>query len=322
MDKIISFPILGGLTLNPPSSFEVFGFTIHLYGVIIALGLILGVLYAKHMCPRFGMKFDDIIDFLLLAVPVCVVSARLYYVVFNFGLYRDDPITILYIWKGGLAFYGALIGGLLSVWIFCRWKKLPLGPLLDLGCMGLLIGQAIGRWGNFVNREAFGTSANIAEWPLRMGLTDPITGATTYVHPTFLYESLWYGLGVLLLHLFIKKGKRKFDGEMGILYFIWNGLGRAVVEGLRTDSLYILNTGIRVSQLLAVLLVVLGVVLLAVNLKKCAKTPAVLLVDRVAMAACPALEAETDTPAENVPAAEENGENAHPEAPSEDPETP
>jgi len=301
MEKIISFPLFGDLTLNPPSSFDVFGFTIHFYGVIIAAGLILGVLYAKSQCPRFGMKFDDIIDFMLLAVPVCVVFARLYYVVFNFGLYRDDPISMLYIWEGGLAFYGALIGGVLSVWIFCRWKKLPLGPLLDLGCMGLLIGQAIGRWGNFINREAFGTSANIAEWPLRMGLTDPITGATTYVHPTFLYESLWYGLGILLLHIFIKKGKRKFDGQMCILYFIWNGLGRAVVEGLRTDSLYIFETGIRVSQLLAALLVILGLVLLIVNLKKCTKSPATLWVDRVAMAeGTPAPEAE------NVPEAEES----------------
>ena len=316
MEKIISFPLFGDLSLNPPSSFDVFGFTVHFYGVIIAVGLILGVLYAKSQCPRFGMKFDDIIDFMLLAVPVCVIFARLYYVVFNFGLYRDDLVSALYIWEGGLAFYGALIGGVLSVWIFCRWKKLPLGPLLDLGCMGLLIGQAIGRWGNFINREAFGTSANIAEWPLRMGLTDPITGATTNVHPTFLYESLWYGLGILLLHIFIRKGKRKFDGQMCILYFIWNGLGRAVVEGLRTDSLYILDTGIRVSQLLAAVLVVLGLILLIINLRKCAKTPAVLWVNRAAMAEGPAPEAEgtAEQPAEATPA-EEKSET---DSPSED----
>ena len=317
MEKIISFPFLGDLTLNPPSSFDVFGFTIHFYGVIIAAGLLLGVLYAKSQCPRFGMKFDDIVDFMLLAVPVCVICARLYYVVFNFDLYRGDLLSVFYIWKGGLAFYGALIGGIFSVWIFCRWKKLPLGPLLDLGCMGLLIGQAIGRWGNFINREAFGTSANIAEWPLRMGLTDPITGATTYVHPTFLYESLWYGLGILLLHLFIKKGKRKFDGQICILYFIWNGLGRAVVEGLRTASPYIFNTGIRVSQLLAAGLVLLGLVLLIVNLKKCAKTPAVFWADRVAMAEGPAPEAEAaeEAPAEDIPE-----ETAETDTPSEDSE--
>ena len=317
MTYSIGFPNLGVSFPHVGKSISVFGIEIAYYGIVIAAAMIAGVFLAMWVAKQTKQNPDDYFDLAMIAIVVSVICARLYYVVFNFDLYRGDLLSVFYIWKGGLAFYGALIGGIFSVWIFCRWKKLPLGPLLDLGCMGLLIGQAIGRWGNFINREAFGTSANIAEWPLRMGLTDPITGATTYVHPTFLYESLWYGLGILLLHLFIKKGKRKFDGQICILYFIWNGLGRAVVEGLRTDCLYIFNTGIRVSQLLAAGLVLLGLVLLIVNLKKCAKTPAVFWADRVAMAEGPAPEAEAaeEAPAEDIPE-----ETAETDAPSEDSE--
>lgn len=249
----ISFPNLG-LELNPSRvAFSVFGKDIYWYGIIIATGCVLAVLYAMHRSKEFRLTQDNILDFLFVAVPLAIVCARLYYCIFEWDSYKDDPISILYIWEGGIAIYGAIIGAVIAAVLFCRIKKVPLLPLMDIGALGLLIGQAVGRWGNFINREAHG---GVTDTFLKMGLTNA-QGVVTYYHPTFLYESLWNLVGFVILH-FVSK-KRKFDGQIFAGYVAWYGLGRFWIEGLRTDSLYLFGTGIRASQLLAAVSCILAV---------------------------------------------------------------
>ncbi len=257
-DAIISFPMLGGLELDPPSSFTVFGFPVYLYGVLIALGFLLAMLYCSRQAPRFGVRPDDFFDMMLWMIPCVIVGARLYYVLFRLDYYLADPVQILAVRDGGLAIYGGVIVGVLVVWLVCRKKKIALPAMLDLCVHGLLIGQIIGRWGNFMNREAFGAQTEIF---CRMGLTQP-GGATVYVHPTFLYESLWNLVGLLFLIVWEKRGRRRYDGQCALIYFFWYGLGRAWIEGLRTDSLYIGGTGLRVSQLLSIALCAVSLLLL------------------------------------------------------------
>ena len=248
----ISFPNLG-ISLNPSRvAFNVFGKDVYWYGIIIAVGFCLAVIYAMRRAKSFGLTDDHIMDMLFVAVPSALICARLYYCVFYWELYADDPISILYIWEGGLAIYGGVIGAVLSVVILCKVKRMPFCPYADIGGLGLLIGQMIGRWGNFINREAHGAETNTF---LKMGLEDSF-GQVTYYHPTFLYESLWNLVGFVLLHFYSKK--RKFDGEIFAAYLAWYGLGRLWIEGLRTDSLYLFGTGIRVSQLVAGLSFVLA----------------------------------------------------------------
>lgn len=252
----ITFPNLG-ISVNPSRvAFNVLGKDINWYGIIIAAGFLLAVIYAMRRAPSFGLTEDNILDMLFVAVPLAIVCARLYYCIFYWDLYRDNPIAILYVWEGGLAIYGGVIGAVIGVAIFCRVKKLPIGPLLDVGSLGLLIGQMIGRWGNFMNREAHGA---ITDGFFKMGIADA-AGNVTYYQPTFLYESVWNLVGFVALHFYSKR--RKFDGEVFLLYLAWYGLGRAWIEGLRTDSLYLFNTGIRVSQLLAVLSCVAAIAVL------------------------------------------------------------
>ena len=252
----ITFPNLG-ISVNPSRvAFNVLGKDIYWYGIIIAAGFLLAVIYAMRRAPSFGLNEDNILDMLFVAVPLAIVCARLYYCIFYWDLYRDNPIAILYVWEGGLAIYGGVIGAVIGVAIFCRVKKLPIGPLLDVGGLGLLIGQMIGRWGNFMNREAHGA---ITDGFFKMGIADA-AGNVTYYQPTFLYESVWNLVGFVALHFYSKR--RKFDGEVFLLYLAWYGLGRAWIEGLRTDSLYLFNTGIRVSQLLAALSCVAAIAVL------------------------------------------------------------
>ena len=241
----ITFPALG-LELNPPRGFTIPGtdFTIYFYGVIIAVGLLLAVIYACRRSKQFGIKEDDLLDGVLWIVPLAIICARLYYCIFEWDMYKDDPISILYIWKGGLAIYGGVIGAAIGIVIFCLIKKVKLPAVLDLVAISFLIGQAIGRWGNFFNREAFGAPT---EFFLKMGLLNSTNGITVYYHPTFLYESVWNGAGFVLLHLLSKH--RKYDGQIALGYAAWYGLGRTFIEGLRTDSLY--WGPFRVSQLLA-----------------------------------------------------------------------
>ncbi len=252
----ITFPNLG-ISVNPSRvAFNVLGKDIYWYGIIIAAGFLLAVIYAMRRAPSFGLNEDNILDMLFVAVPLAIVCARLYYCIFYWDLYRDNPIAILYVWEGGLAIYGGVIGAVIGVAIFCRVKKLPIGPLLDVGSLGLLIGQMIGRWGNFMNREAHGA---VTDGFFKMGIADA-AGNVTYYQPTFLYESVWNLVGFVALHFYSKR--RKFDGEVFLLYLAWYGLGRAWIEGLRTDSLYLFNTGIRVSQLLAALSCVAAIAVL------------------------------------------------------------
>ena len=252
----ITFPNLG-ISVNPSRvAFNVLGKDIYWYGIIIAAGFLLAVIYAMRRAPSFGLNEDNILDMLFVAVPLAIVCARLYYCIFYWDLYRDNPIAILYVWEGGLAIYGGVIGAVIGVAIFCRVKKLPIGPLLDVGSLGLLIGQMIGRWGNFMNREAHGA---VTDGFFKMGIADA-AGNVTYYQPTFLYESVWNLVGFVALHFYSKR--RKFDGEVFLLYLAWYGLGRAWIEGLRTDSLYLFNTGIRVSQLLAALSCVASIAVL------------------------------------------------------------
>ena len=253
----ISFPALG-FSWDPARSFSIGPLTINFYGLIIAIGLMLAVVYGCKRAKQFGMSVDDLTDGVLFIVPFAIICARLYYCIFSWKDYADDPISILYIWKGGLAIYGGVIGAGIGIVVFSLVKKIKVGAVLDITSLGFLIGQSIGRWGNFFNREAFGAETDSF---LRMGLTHKITGEITYYHPTFLYESVWNAAGFVLLHFLSKK--RKFDGQIVLGYLAWYGLGRTFIEGLRMDSLYWGN--FRVSQLLAACTCFIGVALLMVN---------------------------------------------------------
>ena len=253
----ISFPALG-INVNPAASFSLFGLTIYYYGLIIASGLLLASVYCNHRSRDFGIKADDWQDLLIYAIPICVIGARLYYVAFNLDAYRGRGLSVLNLREGGMAIYGSVIAAIITVLVFCRAKKIPTGAMLDLGSLGMLIGQSVGRWGNFVNREAYGGETTTF---LRMGLTLP-GSEVFYVHPTFLYESLWNAFGFLFLHLYSARRKRKYDSEVFWLYIAWYGLGRMFIEGLRSDSLYIPGTSIRVSQVLAAVSMVAAVAIL------------------------------------------------------------
>ena len=276
--EAVTFPMLGEwFSFSGEPYFEIFGFKLFWYGAIIACGFLLAVLYCGKRAPEFGISADDFSSMLIVAVPLAVVVARLYYVVFEFNLYRDDLLQIFNIRNGGLAIYGGIIGGALGAIVVCQRKKISKGAMLDVGGLGLLIGQTAGRWGNFVNREAYG---GITDVFCRMGLTNPVTGETVYVHPTFLYESLWNMLGLVLLHIFSKKGKRKYDGQLFTMYVGWYGLGRVFIEGMRTDSLYLFGTDIRISQLLAGASFLTAMILLLVNSRKNKNKPKELWVNR------------------------------------------
>ena len=263
-EAVISFPMLGNLELNPPSYFNLFGKPIYFYGVIIACGMIIAALYCAKKAPQFGLTEDNLYDILIWAIPLCIIGARLYYVAFRWDYYSQNFGEVIAIRNGGLAIYGGIITAIIVGLVWCRVKKIPFYAMVDLASFGLLIGQAIGRWGNFINREAFGGETDVF---CRMGLTLP-GEATLYVHPTFLYESLWNIIGFVVLRIWAKRGGRKYDGQVFWLYIFWYGLGRAWIEGLRTDSLYIGSTDIRVSQLLAAVSALAALVVLIVKAKR------------------------------------------------------
>ena len=241
----ISFPSLG-IDIDPVREFSIGPVSIHMYGLIIACGLVLATIYCMRRAKQFGLTEDHVLDGVLTVTPFAIICARAYYCAFSWDLYKNNPISVLYIWEGGIAIYGGVLGAILGMYVFCRVRKISLGAALDLVLMAFLIGQSIGRWGNFFNREAFGAETDT--W-LRMGLLDTFTGTVTYHHPTFLYESLWNALGFVVLHFLSKK--REYDGQIALGYAVWYGLGRTFIEGLRTDSLYVPGTSIRVSQALA-----------------------------------------------------------------------
>ena len=252
--SIISFPSLG-LEINPPRSFPVGPLDIRLYGLIIACGLLLAVWYACRRSKEFGLKSDDILDGVLWVTPFALLCARLYYCAFEWDRYAADPISVLYVWQGGLAIYGGVIGAIIGAAVITKVKKISLPALLDLLMIGFLIGQSIGRWGNFCNREAFGDATDSF---FRMGLFNERLQQWEYYHPTFLYEALWNAVGFVLLHFLSKK--RKYDGQIALCYAAWYGLGRAFIEGLRVDSLW--WGPFRVSQVLAAVTCIAAVVVL------------------------------------------------------------
>ena len=250
----ISFPSFG-IEVNPPRTLSIGPLTAHYYGLIIAVGLILAVMYACKRSKEFGLKEDDILDGVLWVTPFAIVCARIYYVAFSWADYAENPISVLYIWEGGIAIYGGVLGAIIGMAVMCRIKKVKFTTVLDLILMVFLIGQSIGRWGNFFNREAFGAATGSF---FRMGLFNSKTNAWEYYHPTFLYESVWNAVGFVILASLCRK--RKYDGQVALGYAAWYGLGRTFIEGLRVDSLYWGN--FRVSQVLAAVTCVAAVSIL------------------------------------------------------------
>lgn len=269
------------------AEFELFGnpITIRWYGAIIAFGFLLAVLWGGRMAYKWKMSLDKMIDVLIYGTFAAIIGARLYYVIFRWDYYAAHPSEIIAIWNGGLAIYGGIIGGIIAAFITCRFNKLNFYNLLDCAGMSLLIGQGIGRWGNFANQEAFGSNTTMP-WGMMSEKTtqyleenydslkalgmnvDPYAP----VHPTFLYESLWC-LGSFLILLFIYKKCRKFSGQLFLTYGVLYGTGRAIIEGFRTDSLYIGDTTLRVSQVLSGVVALLFLAVLVYMLIKTKKNP-------------------------------------------------
>lgn len=265
----ISFPGLG-ITVNPsPVAFYLGEKPIYWYGILIAAGFFLAVLYGLRLCRREGISEEKMMDLILIVTPISIIGARTYYILF-YNVHYDSFYDMIAIWHGGLAIYGAVIAAAIGGYIACRIKKMPPLRILDIAAVCFPIGQAVGRWGNFMNREAYGglsTSFLRMEITLREAIYDragglvAAAGERVAVHPTFLYESLWNALGFLFLAWMHKKHNR-FAGQSILLYLIWYGSGRAVIEGLRTDSLYIPGTAIRVSQLFGIITALVSLLIL------------------------------------------------------------
>lgn len=261
-------------------AFSIGQFEVRWYGILIGLGLLLALLYAFRNAKRFGIDGDRMTDVVFLSVIIGIIGARAYYVIFNFSEYAGRPFwDMLKIYEGGLGIYGGIIAGMLSGYFLCKWRKVHPLAMLDLASLGFLIGQGIGRWGNFVNQEAFGSNTNLP-WGMysqatynylsSVKSTLAAQGVTVDpsmpVHPCFLYESIWCLLGFLLLHIFSKKWK-KYDGQIFLLYMLWYGVGRFWIEELRTDSL--MMGPYRISRFLAGIFVLASIVLLIVFRKRC-----------------------------------------------------
>jgi len=259
MLNTISFPGLniGPFHINETISF--LGINIHLYGLIIGIGILVAYFFAIKTCEKHGLNKDIITDILLYGLPSSIICARIYYVIFEWGSYKENLMDIFKIWEGGIAIYGAVIGGAVSTYVYCKIKKIDYFKAFDIGALGLLIGQIFGRWGNFVNAEAFGSPTNLP-WGMQIA---QISTEITF-HPTFLYESLW-NIGVFLI-LLSRRNKRLFDGELFFRYITLYGLGRFFIEGLRMDSLYL--GPIRISQLVAGICVITGLITIIVKRSK------------------------------------------------------
>lgn len=253
-----------------------FTWPIYWYGVIIALGLVLGVILAARNIRFKGGNPDDLVDMTLIVVPLAILGARLYYVAFMWDIYNTGPwyqvlYNIIAVWHGGLAIYGGIIGGFLGILIFSRMRKLDLLFLCDVIAPSLILGQAIGRWGNFVNQEAFGYQVNnpaLQFFPFSVY----IENLGQYHMATFFYESLWNFIVFAVLMIYLRKRKDARAGNVFWLYLMFYGLGRMFIEGLRTDSLYIGGTNLRVSQILSGVLVV-GALVAFIILNRRRKAP-------------------------------------------------
>lgn len=269
MNHSISFPKLG-LEFNVnTTAFSIGSFSVQWYGIIIACGFMLAILYGYAMAKKMNIDRDRFFDGIIVGLICGVIGARLYYCIFYPGdKYINNPLEILNIKEGGLAIYGGIIGGLLGGGITCKLRKLKVAACIDTAVVGFTIGQCIGRWGNFINQEAFGGATSLP-WGMQSDATEKIVVGP--VHPCFLYESLWMFLGFILLHLFTRY-KRRYDGQTTLMYMLWYGIGRFFIEGLRTDSLTVPGLDIRVSQLISAAIVVASVILLIVFRKRTALT--------------------------------------------------
>lgn len=281
MHETIAFPHLGIYLSNVGDHITIFGFDIAFYGIIIGLAILIGLFIAVDGAKRTGQNPEVYYDLVIYAVIFSVIGARLYYVAFSWDMYKDDLKSIFNIRQGGLAIYGGIIAAIITVILFARVKKLSAATLFDTAAPGLVAGQMIGRWGNFFNREAFGeyTDSLLAmRLPLDAVRSSDVTElmkenletvkGVSYiqVHPTFLYESLWCMMILILLLLYRKH--KKFDGEVFLMYLFGYGLGRSWIEGLRTDQLLIPGTELPVSQMLAIALVIISIGLIIWNRKR------------------------------------------------------
>lgn len=337
----ISFPgLFGDWELNiDPVAIHI-GHGIYWYGIILAFAMLAGLYLCMKQAKHYGLTEDNIMDMVLWAVPCCIIGARFYYVLFYLDLYRNtdgslDWGAMFRIWDGGLAIYGAVIAGVLVALVYTKRHKLPFFAMGDVAVMGLLLGQIIGRWANFINREAFGGETTLP-WRMKLWVSQY---TSIEVHPTFFYESLWNLIGLLLILFIVSKGRR-FDGENTWFYFLWYGLGRSWIEGLRTDSLYLFNwtiggQPIRVSQALSLVMVFVSLFMLYYNIKLHPHKPEELYVNIVAARNAAAAEAAAAsaaespaqaTPTKDAPAEAVSSETEAPsqekpsgEAPTEDP---
>lgn len=283
---------------------------IYWYGIILGLGVLLGLLLCCRQAKRYGLKEDNVLDMVLWGVPLGILGARTYYVLFYLERFRNESGAldwgrVIAIWDGGGAIYGTIIACVFLAIGYCFAKHIRLGALTDLCVMGLLVGQAVGRWGNYMNREAFG-GATTLPWRMRLWIS---SYQYIEVHPTFLYESLWNLLGLALI-LFVVSKVRRFDGENTWFYFLWYGIGRFWIEGLRTDSLYLfdwtfMGERIRVSQALSLLLVVFAAIKLFLNLYVWKRSPENMMVNIVARREAAIWAAASEAPPSEAERAEE-----------------
>ena len=261
----VSFPNIGWQFDISRVAFQVGSIKVYWYGILIACGLLLSVCYAWFSAPRYKVDRVKLMNCVLVGVVTGIIGARLYYVLFSWNDYKDNLIRVFYIHEGGLAIYGGIIGALIGGLIMAKIQNMKFLPILDITMISFLIGQGIGRWGNFMNQEAFGTVTDLPWAMMSEG-----TGMQP-VHPCFLYESLWCLLGFVLLH-FYGKYRQRYPGQIFFMYLVWYGCERMIVEGLRTDSLYLpfklFGMDIRVSQVLSAALFITGVVFLIINFKK------------------------------------------------------
>lgn len=262
----VEFPNLGWTFQINPVAFTIGTLEVRWYGIIIAVGFLLAFLYALRSCKKMNIDEDKLINCVIVGMITGVIGARLYYVLFYPGSdYIDNPMSVFDLRQGGLGIYGGIIGGLLGGAITAKICHLKIAPILDVASLGFLIGQGIGRWGNFVNQEAFG-GATTLPWGMQSSATEAVISGQA-VHPCFLYESIWCLLGFVLLHIFTRKF-RKYDGQTFLLYLVWYGVGRFFIEGLRQDSLITPFLGLRVSQVVAAGTVLVGIILLLLFMKK------------------------------------------------------
>ena len=280
----IAFPNLGIYLSNVPKTIMIGNFGIAMYGIVIAVGMLLGLTVSSKIAAKTGQDPDTIWDLAASLLIFSIIGARIYYVIFMWDFYKNNPMEIINIRGGGLAIYGGIIAGVITLFVYCKRKKKKFALVLDTVIYGLLVGQILGRWGNFFNREVFGEYTNnlfamripvsmVRERDISPLIAAHMTEGTSYiqVHPTFLYEGMWNLMLLILLLIYLKH--KKFDGEIALLYFAGYGIGRALIESIRTDQLYITGTTIPVSMVLGIAMAVVSITAIAViRIRQSSKT--------------------------------------------------